>query len=142
MEAGPPRDDDSHPATTGQLRNLRRWLLVTGVWAVAATAIAVIALVVANRDDDQEDRARTAGQIEQVQRQLNQRLDDLERQIEDLPTSDDVSNLDNRLGQVEDDAAKTSDQAERLSGRIEDLETQVDELEQSGTGTETTETTP
>ena len=51
-------DPDSRPATAGDLRGLRRWLLVSVVWAIAATAIAVIALVVANRAADEEESAR------------------------------------------------------------------------------------
>ena len=50
-EAPPP----PKPATAEDLRGLRRWLLVAGVWAVAATAIAVIALVKANdANNDQQ----------------------------------------------------------------------------------------
>lgn len=64
---GPPR-----VATVDDLRSLRRWVLVASVWAVAATAIAVIALVVANRFDEEEQNARTAGQITQVQKQLRE----------------------------------------------------------------------
>jgi predicted nuclease with TOPRIM domain len=137
MEAGP------RPATTDDVRSLRRWLIVAGVWAMAATAIAIIALVVANRADDDEDLARTSGRVAQVRRDLNQRLDELEQRIGELATSEDVSNLDTRLKRLEDDAGQASDRVERLSGRVDDLQSQVEALEQAGTETtETTETTP
>ena len=43
-----PYVEDDRAATVGDLRSLRRWLLVTAVWAVAATALGVIALIQAN----------------------------------------------------------------------------------------------
>jgi septal ring factor EnvC (AmiA/AmiB activator) len=144
MAAEPPPApyvEDDRPATYGELRSTRRWLAVAGVWAVAATALAVFALIEANKDDD-ESRARAAGELAQVQRQLNSRLDDLESQIEDLPTSDDVSKLDDRLKQVEDGADKSSADLERVSNRLDDLETRVEEVEQSQQTETQTETTP
>jgi septal ring factor EnvC (AmiA/AmiB activator) len=136
-------DPDSQPATVGELRTLRRWLLVAGVWALAATAIAVIALVKAN-EEDTAGQERTAGQIARVQRTLNERVDELESRVDELPTSTDTSNLDNRLKKIEEGTGRTGDRLERLSGRIDDLETQIEDLEQQGTQTETTqtETTP
>ena len=137
-------DPDSQPATVGELRTLRRWLLVAGVWALAATAIAVIALVKAN-EEDTAGQERTAGQISRVQRTLEDRIDELESRVEELPTSTDVSNLDNRLKRVEERTGLTGDRLERLSGRIDELETQIQDLEQQQTTqTETTqtETTP
>jgi polyhydroxyalkanoate synthesis regulator phasin len=137
-----PYVEDERPATLADLRSLRRWLAVAGIWAVAATALGVIALIEANKDDS-ADQTKAAGELGQVQRQLNSRIDDLESRIDDLPTSDDVSKLDGRLKTVEDDADKSRAAADKLSGRVDaletrvdDLEGRVDELEQSG-GTET-----
>jgi uncharacterized coiled-coil protein SlyX len=130
-------------ATVDDLRGLRRWLLVASVWSIAATAIAVIALIVANRFDEEEQSARTAGQIGQVQKDLENRIDDLESRIGELPTSEDVSDLDNRLGKVEDRVGTTSDQLDRLNARLDDIDQRVDDLEQSSTSTQTeTETNP
>ena len=132
-------------ATVDDLRSLRRWLLVAIVWAVAATAIAVIALVVANRFNEEELNARTADQIREVQRGLENRIDDLESRIGELPTSEDITDLDNRLGEVEDRVGTTSDQLDRLSGRLDDLDQRVEELEQTETSAQTdtgTETNP
>jgi TolA-binding protein len=137
--------DDQLPATVGQFKSLRRWLIVAGVWAVAATALAVFALVQANQEDE-EGREQAAGELGRVQSQLNNRIDDLEQRIEGLPTSDDVSNLEDRLTQAEDDASQASQSVERLGNRLDELEERVDQLEQdadSGTGTQTqTETAP
>jgi septal ring factor EnvC (AmiA/AmiB activator) len=139
-------DPETEPATVGEVRSLRRWLLVTGVWAVAATAIAVIALVAAN--DDSEDRAanrQTAGELARVQRQLNDRVDDLESRLEDAPSADDVRALDERLGKVERSAGATSDSIERATGRIDELDSQLSDLDERLTALETaepTETTP
>ena len=139
-----PYVEDDRPATLADIRSLRRWLAVAAVWAVAATALAVIALLEANKDDSGE-RERAAGELGRVQQQLNSRVDDLESRIDELPSSDDVSKLDGRLKAVEDDGDKSSAAAERLGGRVDELkgrvdelETRVDELEQSDSGTTTT----
>lgn len=138
-----PYVEDERPATLADIRSLRRWLAVTAVWAVAATALGVIALLEANKDDS-ADQTKAAGELGRVQQQLNSRIDDLESRIDDLPTSDDVAKLDGRLKSVENAADKSRTAADRLSGRVDDLEGQVDDLEsrveqleQSG-GTETT----
>jgi TolA-binding protein len=135
--------DDQLPATVGQFKSLQRWLIVAGVWAVAATALAVFALVQANQEDE-EGRQQAAGELGRVQSQLNNRIDDLDQRVEGLPSSDDVSNLDDRLGQAEDDASQASQSVERLGNRVDELEERMDQLEQqadSGTGTQT-ETAP
>lgn len=138
----PERPEEQRPATVAQLKGLRRWLIVAGVWAVAATALAVFALIQANRADD-EGREQAVGELGRVQRQLNERIDDLERRVESLPTSADLSALEDRLGQVEDDASQATQDVERLGNRVDDLEGRVDELEQEAEATTTpTETTP
>jgi len=142
MEEPPPAPyvEDDRPATLAELRSTRRWLAVAGVWALAATALAAFALVEANKDDD-EARTQAAGELGRVQRDLNERIGDLESRIGELPTSDDLSRLDGRLKDVEDAADKATTDTERLANRVEDLEPRVDELEQPQQQTET-ETTP
>jgi TolA-binding protein len=139
-----PYVEDERPATLADIRSLRRWLAVAAVWAVAATALGVIALLKAN-EDDSADQTAAAGELGRVQRQLNSRLDDLESRVDELPTSDDVSKLDGRLKSVEDGLDKNTTATERLSGRVDDLEgrvddleTRVEELESSNSGTTTT----
>jgi septal ring factor EnvC (AmiA/AmiB activator) len=130
-------EDPARPATTDDLRGLRRWLLVAGVWAAAATAIAVIALVTANQDDSEEIGARTANQIGQVQRNLTERLDQIEQRLDELAPAEDVTRLDNRLKKVEETASKTADRIDTVADDVDDLETRVEELEQ-----QPAETTP
>lgn len=139
-----PYVEDERPATLADIRSLRRWLAVAAVWAVAATALGVIALLEANKNDDAE-QANAAGELGRVQKQLNSRIDDLDSRIDDLPTSDDLSKLDGRLKAVENDADKSRAATDKLSGqvddlttRVDDLESRVEELESSDTGTTTT----
>jgi septal ring factor EnvC (AmiA/AmiB activator) len=123
------------------VRSLRRWLLVAGVWAVAATAIAVIALVQANKDDTAKIGEQTASQVGRVQKELDKRLDEVESKLADLAPSSDVARLDKRLKKVEEDATKATDKLDKLGGRVDDLETRVDDLEsQQDAGTNTDQT--
>ena len=132
-------DDDTRAATLGELRSTRRWLAVAAVWAVAATALAVFALIEANKEDDAA-RTQAAGELGRVQRGLNDRIDELEARIDELPSSDDLSKLDGRIQDIEDAADSAATDTERLGGRLDDLEARVDELEQASEqqGTETT----
>jgi chromosome segregation ATPase len=139
-----PYVEDERPATLADIRSLRRWLAVAAVWAVAATALGVIALLKAN-EEDTAGQTKAAGELGRVQQQLNSRIDDLESRIDELPTSDDVSKLDGRLKSVEDGLDRNTTATERLSGRVDDLEgrvddleTRVEELESSDSGTTTT----
>ena len=138
-----PYVEDDRVATLADIRSLRRWLAVAAVWAVAATALGVIALLKAN-EDDTGAQTKAAGELGRVQRQLNSRMDDLQSRIDDLPTSDDVSKLDGRLKAVEDKADKSASSADKLSGRVDDaegrlddLESRVEALEESDSGTQT-----
>ena len=139
-----PYVEDERPATLADIRSLRRWLAVAAVWAVAATALGVIALLEANKDDS-ADQTKAAGELGRVQRDLNARIDDLESRVDELPTSDDLAKLDGRLKAVEDDADKSRTAADKLSarvddleGRVDDLESRVEALESSDSGTTTT----
>ena len=139
-----PYVEDERPATLADIRSLRRWLAVAAVWAVAATALGVIALLEANKDDS-ADQTRAAGELGRVQKQLNSRIDELEGRIDELPTSDDVSKLDGRLKAVEGKVDKSTAATDRLSsrvddldGRVDDLESRVEALESSDSGTTTT----
>jgi septal ring factor EnvC (AmiA/AmiB activator) len=135
------------PATKDDIRGLRRWLLVAGAWAVAATAIAVIALVQANNNDETAKIGQqTANQIGKVQRDLNKRLDEVENRLNGFAPSSDVAKLDNRLKKVEDDLSKTTTKLDKVSAQVDDLKTKVDDLESqqqnTGTNTDQTNTTP
>jgi len=140
MQEPPPAPyiEDDRPATLGELRSTRRWLVAAAVWAVAATALAVFALIEAGKDDDAA-QTQAASELGRVQRGLNNRIDELESRIDDLPTSDDLSQLDGRLKDLEDASDNVGTDIDRLGDRLGDLEGRVDELEQSEqTQTETT----
>ena len=148
MTGEPPRPadvapyvEDDRPATVGDLRTLRRWLLVTAVWAVAATALGVIALIQANKKDE-AGKTQTAADLARVQKDVNSRLDDLEQRVGDLPTSDDVSKLDGRIKDLEKKADSTSSDIDKLNGRVDDLEQRVDDLESSNQSQTNTTTAP
>ena len=136
-------DQNQRPATVASVKNLRRWLIVAGVWAVAATAIAVFALIKADEADD-AGREQAAGELGRVQRQLDNRIDELERRVDQAPSSEDIGQLDDRLTEIEDGGTQTSQDIERLNGRLDALEQQVQTLEDSAetSGAEDTETTP
>ena len=137
-------DEDQVPASVGQLKSLRRWLIVTGVWAVAATALGAFALVEAGKEDD-ASREQAAGELGRVQSQLNERIAELENQVDGLPSSEDVQNLDDRLAKVEDDSAATADAVEKLTTRVDTIEKDLGDLEQvvaEDSAATTTETTP
>jgi polyhydroxyalkanoate synthesis regulator phasin len=136
-----PYVDDDRPATVGDLRSLRRWLLVTAVWAVAATALGVIALIQANKDDE-SGRTQSAADLARVQKDLAGRIDDLQAQVDDLPTSDDLSKLDGRIKDVEKKADGTGSDIDKLNGRVDDLEQRVDDLESSSETQTNTTTSP
>jgi septal ring factor EnvC (AmiA/AmiB activator) len=136
-----PYVEDDRPATVGDLRSLRRWLLVTAVWAVAATALGVIALIQANKDDD-SGRTQSAADLARVQKDLAGRIDDLQAQVDELPTSDDLSKLDGRIKDVEKKADSTGSDIDKLNGRVDDLEQRVDDLESSSQTQTNTTTSP
>jgi septal ring factor EnvC (AmiA/AmiB activator) len=148
MQEPPPRQgdvapyvEDDRPATLGDLRSLRRWLAVTAVWAVAATALGVFALIEADKDDD-SGRTQSAADLARVQKDLNSRIDDLESRVDDLPTSDDLSKLDGRIKDLENKADKATSDLDKLNGRVDDLEQRVGDLEQASQSQTNTTTTP
>ena len=133
-----PYVEDDRPATIGQLKSTRRWLAVAAVWAVAATALGVFALIEANKEDDTSGQTQAAGDLARVQKNLSDRIDELESRIDDLPSSDDVSNLDGRVKDVESKADGTSSDVDKLNTQVDDLEQRVEELESNQSQTNTT----
>ena len=107
----PAVDVESEPATQDDLRTLRRWVVVAGVWAVAATAVALIALL----DDSgraAERRANETGKrIAAGEQRVEARLARLERRLAATPTSgqvqqlrSDVTALERRMDTLERDS--------------------------------------
>ena len=124
----PERDPDLEPATHGDLRALRRWILVTAVWAVAATAVALIALL--TQDDTAEEKSRDVGErVTRLERDLNPKLENLEEQLDEVAQREDVTRLAQRLSRVETSSSRASSDAKDVKSRIDDLETRIEDLE-------------
>ena len=141
--AGRPARQDQ--LTRDDLRGLRRWVTVAGVWAVAATAIALIALLDTS-DRDAQRKADTAGdRVTRTERKLDglkTRLDGLKSQLDALPRPGDVSMLEGRLSKAESDAAKAAKDAKSAQDKLTDLEKRVKTLEDSADSAGGTDTTP
>ncbi|HYZ27726.1 MAG TPA: hypothetical protein VE570_01620 [Thermoleophilaceae bacterium] len=136
LEALPP----DAPATVEDVRAGRRWTIVALVWAVAASAIAVIALIQAGNDSQpaqtQTSQSVTPQQFQDFQKETNARLDAFSRRLKDRAAAADVQKLDKRLSQLEnqvsqlsDDTGKQSDTITQLQTDIKDLQQRVDDLE-------------
>jgi len=120
------------PVTHDELRNIRRWILVAGVWAVAAAAIALIALL----DTSNSDAERAAGDARagvtatrKAQDALDGRLDRLESRLSETPRTRDVNSLESRLARVETDATKANGRSKTAAKSLTNLENRVDDLE-------------
>ena len=107
-----PLDEDLRPATVGELRGQRRWTMVAVVWAVAASAIALVA------------------QLTRVRRALDRRIDPLRSQIEELPTSDDLQRLDRRVRQGNDRVSEASARARGAEAKVDGMDQRIEEIEQ------------
>jgi len=141
------------PATVEDVRASRRWTYVAFAWAVAASVIAVLALVrVGNNDNSsqQAQGANVAAQLQIFQKQTADQLNQFNQRLGQTASSADLGKLDKRLTSVEDDVSKlktsSSDQnttITKMQSDLSDLSKRVDQLEknQQGTGTGTS-TTP
>jgi len=102
---------------------------VAGVWAVAATAVALIALL----DNSQDEAAKRAGDAEtrsaDVERKLNDRVDELETRLEDVPRAGDVSNLQERLKRTEERVGAATEAGDKADTAVNDLEGRIEQLE-------------
>ena len=131
----PPYDPDAEPATQGDVKALRRWLIAAAVWAVAASVIALIALIDDDTGGNGDDGDATSSRaVTRVERRLDSRIDELQQRVENAPSSDDVEELNNRIGEVEGQVEElgspaSEDDIDELNGRVEELEQRVEELE-------------
>jgi hypothetical protein len=115
-------ETDDEPVTQHDLRTLRRWVVVAGVWAVAATAVALIALL----DDSgraAERRANETGKrIAASEQRTEARLARLERRLAATPTTAQVQQLRTQVGQAQRAASGASSSATSLERRVDALE--------------------
>ncbi len=129
MEGAPPPSQPPEPLSTDDIRGLRRWVTVAGVWAVAATVIALIALLDTSDSEAEKDADAATDRVVKVQRALDGRFDALERRLEGLARSDDVSRLQQRLSRVEKSASEAARSSESADDKAADLEERVQQLE-------------
>jgi predicted nucleic acid-binding Zn-ribbon protein len=107
-------------------------VLVAGVWAVAATAVALIALFDTSGDDASKTARNAADRTESLQRsqeRLGERLDALDTRVGNLAPAGDVSKLENRLERAEKDASAAKKDATMATDNLTDLEDRVGTLE-------------
>jgi peptidoglycan hydrolase CwlO-like protein len=110
-------------------------------WAVAASAIAVIALVNTNNKTSNNAPAQTSPDVTQqltkFEQDTNARLDAFSRRLSDKAAQADVASLDKRLTKVEDDAAQAKSDATKQAATIQQLQTDVKDLQQRVSDLET-----
>jgi peptidoglycan hydrolase CwlO-like protein len=132
------------PATVEDVRASRRWTIVALVWAIAASAIAIIALVNANNNDNatadnqptQTSQTVSPQELDAFKKETNDRLDAFSRRLNNTAAEADVQKLDKRLTQTENDiskmqsdAGKQTDAITQLQSDVKDLQQRVDDLE-------------
>lgn len=122
--------DDQRPASVADVKGVRRWAIVAGVWAVAATALAVIALV-KPAENDTETAAAANRSINRLQDRLDERFQQLEDRVNRLPQSADLQKLQDRVSSVEDDAKQAAGDAKAARDSIGKLGDRVDKVEQA-----------
>jgi peptidoglycan hydrolase CwlO-like protein len=125
------------PATVEDIRTNRRWTLVAFAWAIAASAIAVIALIQAGKDNGNSQATTTQttqsvspSQLDDFKNQTNDRLDAFSRRLNDTAAQADVQKLDKRLSTVEDDQTKAQTDAGKQTDAITQLQSDVKDLKQ------------
>ena len=126
-----PPEGRAEAATREELRGLRRWIVVAIVWAVAASAIGLIALLEEEPNDDRTREDDVARDVSRLARTLDRRMASLESQVEDLPRSKDLSNVEARVRRAEVRASQAAGDARDAAEEIGDLADRVKELEES-----------
>ncbi len=125
------------PATRDDLRALRRWVVIAGVWAVAATAVALIALIDTSGGRDERRAGDATARRGRVERELLRRIGALEKRVDGLAESGDVSRLEERLTRAESDATGAGEDAasaERKASALEDRVKRLEETSPAGAG--------
>lgn len=120
------------PLTIEDFRSLRRWLVVLGVIAVIALAVAIFAVSHATESAD-------SSRVASLERSINRRLDEMNRQIAgeraDVARADrrqrtQFAGLDRRLRGVESNNVKAVKAAADTNRSLITLTRRVDTLEQ------------
>jgi chromosome segregation ATPase len=104
---------------------------VAGVWAVAATAVGLIALLDTSGDEAERGVGQVAERVEALERgqaRSERRLEALAERIDALPQAEDLDTLEGRISSVKEDVGEASSSASGAADRIDDLEQRVEEL--------------
>lgn len=126
-EALPPRG--RRPASADDVRALRRWLWVAGAWAVAASVIALVALLEEDETGTPSPALGLSTRLAQVERQLERRIERLEERVGAAASADDVERLERRVRRAESNAASAQSAVRRASASLERLVERVEALE-------------
>jgi peptidoglycan hydrolase CwlO-like protein len=121
------------PATVEDVRASRRWTWVSLAWAIAASAIAVIALVTSSDNSSSNNSQTTTDltpRIDKLEQDTNARLDAFSRRLGDKAAGADLQKLDKRLTTVEDDLTQTKDDLTKQTDAVTQLQTDVKDLQQ------------
>ena len=122
---------DQRPATAEDVKGLRRWVIVAGVWAVAATALAVIALLRPVQTQDPDTAAAATRSVNRVQDRLDERFDQLESRVGRLPQSSDLQRLGDRVQRTESRAGQAAGDAKAARDSIGKLQDRVQKVERA-----------
>lgn len=77
----PPTAPDGEPVTRDELRLLRRWVVVAGVWAVAATIVALVALLDDSGRAAERRSNETGRRVARSEARVDARLDNAQAQL-------------------------------------------------------------
>ena len=124
------------PATVEDVRVARRWTWVALAWAIAASVIALFALLGQEDEEPAPAPADNSAEIQALERETEERLDAFEKRIQNLASQEDVQKLERRVGSAEDDAAEAKEAAARSAttneeqgDRLDDHEQRIEQLE-------------
>jgi hypothetical protein len=93
------------------LRGLRRWVAVATIWAVAASAVAIVALI--SGRNDASSRVAVDTRLTRLERTLDKRLSRIETRL--AKQKDDITAVKGELDATGGQAATAKDTADRAA---------------------------
>ena len=129
----------TEPLAIEDFRSLRRWLVVLGLVAAIAIAVAAYALIAAGDSAGDDDVSALADRLSKTERQLGETSEsdvrDVERRLRRTGEESDIRVLDERITRLENDVVETLDasvdrgrELNRLTQRVEALSREVRRL--------------
>lgn len=126
-------------ATVDDLRGLRRWFAVAAILAVAATVVAIIALLDEKPPVVQGDRLDTTSRLGRAEDRIErarERVDALDERIGNAAGADDLATLERRVrraeresGELVETTADVNEALDKLQARVAAIEDRVEALE-------------